>query len=215
MSRIRYAVVAVGAAVVGAAAATGFALATTTSPSVKACTNSSGFLVLADASGQCPSGATAVTINERGPKGAPGLAARSAVLDRTTAGGSVTRTLPKGDQLSLTCGSDDGVPSPILTVEAADLSDVYYVHGTAQVGAGGGTVDYDSPGATQTFSVGSNLIGQSPTGYFRLGAVGISGPAYGSVRVLVNDGTDVFTLDVSLYSATGRCQMIVEATPAT
>lgn len=212
MSRVTYALVGVVAAAVGALTATGFALASSSSPSVKACMTSAGYLKLARSDGTCPTGSSAVTINAQGK---PGLAAKSAFLDRTTAGGSVTRTLPHGDTLNLSCGNNDGVPVPILVVSAANPSDLYYVHGTAQDGSQGGSSDYEDSATTQVFNPGTNLIGQAPTGYFSIGADGLNGPGYAYAHLFVNDGTDVFTIDASLYSAAGRCQLIVQATPST
>ena len=124
MARSKHVVIALAAAAVAAVVTAGVSAATTaTAPSVKACTTSTGFLKLADAGGHCPSGTTAVTINEQGPRGPRGLSPVSLYIDRSTPGGSGSATLPNGDSLSIFCGSDNGIPTPFVEVSQSGAAD--------------------------------------------------------------------------------------------
>lgn len=213
MARSTHVIVALVAAAAAVAFTTGVSIATPASaPSVKACGTSAGYLRLAKANDACPSGTSAVTINEQGPRGPRGLSPVSLVIDRTTPGGSGSASLPNGDALSIFCGSNNGIPTPF--VEVSRTSAAYFVHGTLD-NQGTGVVDYIDASGTVAWPPGHSLVGQSPTGYFQFADLASSsGPAYASIHVLVNDQTDVFTLDISIYSATDRCQITVEAIPA-
>lgn len=202
-----------------------------------------GYLKLPSSSGTCPSGSSAVTINQQGPQGpagpagptglrgpvgptgptglrgpagpaGPGAIART--LDVSTAGVLPTFALPKGDKVEMICGNIDGELSPELTITAASPSATYYIHGDLFAKTSSDTRYFDGDTLSKTFPAGSSQVGlHTSTNSMSLTVIASNANgAFTTAHLLINSGSDIFTLDASMYSSTARCQFTLMFTPS-
>ena len=166
--------------------------------------------------GNCPAGFSVSAVSSAGTVTCH-AGAMSAVLDLTTSNDGLEIGLPGGDSVINRCTVTGNLGFPEAELEIANLgAATYYAHGSvdAQVAA---STWYLDAATTQSLGAGHTLLGKAPpSDYFEIQAkpVSSSTPAYSTVHLLVNNGSKVFTVDASLYSATDRCQEIVEVTPS-
>ena len=236
---VRSVILGSGAVVV---AATAVALTTAavssaaTAPvTVHACVTSAGLLKLTGSGGTCPSGTTAITLNQQGPAGpagpagpigprgatgatgAPGpqgpagLSPRSLFLDFSNVIGlSQSLTLAHGDVVMASCGYINGNLTAYLEFSSSGAS--YYLHGTVDAQNRGGELG-DEVHTPTIYDAGHTLIGATVANTPFLGAQLFSGTSnFVFFHLPVNHAATVYTADVSLYSSTNRCQVVAQLT---
>lgn len=208
--------------------------AATAPVTAKACLSSSGYLRLTGSGGTCPSGTTAITLNQQGPtgpagpagpigprgatgatgpQGPAGLSPRSLVLDFSNViGPSQSVTLAHGDVVTASCGYIDGNLTAFLEFSSSGAS--YYLHGTVDAQNRGGELG-DEVHSPTFYDAGHTLIGASIANTPFLGAQLLSGTSnYVFFHLIVNHAATVYTADVSLYSSTSRCQVVAQLAQA-